>query len=100
MMDYSTPPAVYWQEPRTKAYSCVRNPGDRSSDNGVLFTAEAYHLGLLTSSEAASTIALYFDYSKGALARYPGSQDWSAQDDHIGAASVSSTYAYLIYLWG
>lgn len=87
-----------WREPKTKAFSCVANPGDFSCDNGVLFTAEAYRLGLISLGEAEE-IVLKYEMAPGLLSRYPGTNDPMSYDDHLGAASISPMLARRIHAY-
>lgn len=80
-----------WREPKTKAFSNVKNPIDKSCDNGVLFSAEATRLGLITLADFEEIAEQYF--KDGYLIRYPGVNDWMSWDDYVGAASVSVLFA-------
>jgi hypothetical protein len=80
------------REPKTRAFSCVLNHGDRSCDNGVLFTMEAVALKLIGVVEA-ELIALQYEIEPGLIGRYPGSNDCCSWDDHTGAAAVSVAMA-------
>lgn len=81
-----------WREPATEAFSCVANPSDRSCDNGVLFTAEALALGIITRDDFESVLTHYRDLD-GWLLRYPGVIDYCSYDDYIGAAAMSQSFA-------
>lgn len=91
---------AFWREPTTGAFSCVSNPGDNSCDNGLLFTAEAYLLGIIKQPEFAQ-IANQYQVAPGLFCRHPVRQgDLTAQDDLLGIAASSIYHARGIYFYG
>lgn len=88
-----------WREPTTRAFSCNYKPTDRSCDNAVLFTAEAFALGLITIGDFYLTCRLY-QSSFGCFMRYPGAWNYCSWDDHTAAASCSYAFAESTYTYG
>jgi hypothetical protein len=79
-----------WREPKTKAFSCEYKPADYSCDNGVLFTAEACLLGLISQIDLIG-VCLPYSEPLGVFKRHPSSPDLCSWDDHYGA-SIASPY--------
>jgi hypothetical protein len=90
-----------WREPLTEAFSCEYKPQDYSCDNGVLFTAEAMMLGLITEMELIKIVELYEapvpgsngEMMTGVFLRHMTSPDFCSWDDHFGASVASQILA-------
>lgn len=88
-----------WRDPITKGFNCNSGDDRYGSQNQILFTVQAYYLGLITQLEAINILLLY-EKEHGLFCRYPGLDDLCAQDDHIAAASLSRHFAISIYGYG
>lgn len=84
-----------WREPKTRAFSLYPEPGDFSTDNGVLFTVVAHKLGLITNGECELIIATYEDPRvPGILLRHPSAPgNYCSWDDHLAACVASPVFA-------
>ena len=81
-----------WIDPKTQSYSCEIDPVGRTCDNSLLFTAEAYRLGLMPL-RAFECIVEQYEPRYGVLSRYPGSKDYCSYDDYLGACAVSEAFS-------
>lgn len=83
-----------WREPKTRAFSIYKNPGDKSTDNPIVFSVVAEQLGLITRGELELIITQYEHPTyPGILLRYPGVDDYMAHDDHLAACVGSEEFA-------
>lgn len=76
-----------YREERTRAVALYAHPGPRATENGVLFTAVAAALNLISNSDMRVT-ALGYEEEPGILVRYPDSFLCMSWDDHLAAAAV------------
>lgn len=95
MTEFETACEAY-REPKTRAFSVVKNPGDDSSDNGLLFSARYIllkHLrgDLITPDDYEWFLDLAARYSiaPGLFERYPGRKAFESHDDVSGMAMAS-----------
>jgi hypothetical protein len=82
-----------YREPSSRAVSVHRFPGDRSVDNGILFSAT--YLTLLDLKDQEAERAWFYDFirscefERGLYRRYPGGEGFDAHDDYVGILVAS-----------
>lgn len=86
-----------WRDPVTGAFNPDIDQLGKACDNGPLFTAEAYAVGLISESELIRIVRKY-ELEPGLLGRYPLMNDFCSWDDHCGVAAVDDALAFRIYL--
>ena len=83
-----------YREPKNKMVSLYKNPGDHSTDNGLLFSAT--YIMLLTSEEQEqerewfSGVVKSCEIVPGLYSRYPGDVSFNSHDDLTGVSVASS----------
>lgn len=87
-----------WRDPDTGAFNLDPGVVGKGSDNGVLFTAVALKLGLITPEDFLTVLSKYFSDQYGIL-RYPGTPDFASYDDYLGAAAASFHAAKILSGW-
>jgi len=88
-----------WREPKTGAVSLYKNPPDKSTDNGILFSAVAASINGITDLQFVAILGWY-EVQPGVLLRYPGTTDYCSHDDLTGAASYWFPFALRTFVWG
>jgi hypothetical protein len=95
-----------YREPRTRMVGLQPNPGDHSTDNGLLFTATYLHLLMERGESSAGEFCLFWELVRscelepGLIVRYPGDRGMQAHDDLIGIAAVNPILAREILRYG
>lgn len=99
--------ALLYREPITRMVVGVKNPGDHSCDNGLLFSAEYLmllpHEDLGSEREWFQTLVTTCEVMPGLIRRYPGDPGYEAHDDYIGTLAglwllqSSLRFAFLDY---
>ena len=80
-----------WREPTWKIVSNQKNPTDKSSDNGQLFTAE-YIVNCAHASDQVSMFQSFMtacQIKPGLYSKYPGDTDLNSWDNYTGIVAAS-----------